>query len=70
MSLNITVSQIDTAIESVLTSGQSVTLGDTTYTAANLSALRQLREQVVETSSRASGDRPTFRAFKMDGMGY
>lgn len=40
----LTVSQIDTAIEAILTTGQSVTVDGVTYTRADLGRLQELRK--------------------------
>ncbi len=64
----LTVEAIDTAIEKILTTGQSVSVDGMTYTAANLSQLRELRMQ-LKAEGRVS-TRPTGRAFNIRSMGY
>jgi hypothetical protein len=64
----LTVAQIDTAIESILTGGQSVTVDGMTYSSANLRSLQDLRQQVQMEERKAT--RPTARGFNMRAMGY
>lgn len=53
----ITTTQIDAAIETILTEGQSVTLDGVTYTRANLADLRALRADIaVETVNATQGN--------------
>ncbi len=66
----ITVAQVDEAITKILTTGQSVQIGDMQYSQANLNALRQLRQHIIEVASRDGGKRPIFRSFNISGMGY
>ena len=63
----LTVAQIDTAIEEILTKGQSHSIDGTTFTAANLPGLTELRERVMNTTTRSAGSRPVFRTFNMSG---
>jgi len=42
----LTVSQIDAAIEAILTTGQSITVDGTSYTRADLGRLQDLRKQI------------------------
>ena len=65
-----TLAEIDLAIKDINDNGQSFTLDDLTYSAANMSALVTLREQIKVEESRTNGTRPTFRAFKFGSMGY
>ena len=65
----LTVAELETAIQTVTTSGQSVTLDGMTYSAANLQTLVDLLNQVQQAADRASS-RPVFTAFKMTNMGY
>jgi hypothetical protein len=67
--LALTVATVETAIETVLTSGQSVTIDGITYTRASLGQLYQLRDSLKDEEGVAS-TRPTFRAFNIGGMGY
>lgn len=65
-----TVAEIDAAIDDIRENGQSFSMGDITYTAANLSQLMALRETLKREESAESGSRPVFRAFKMSSAGY
>ena len=65
----LTVAAVETAIETIQTSGQNVTIDGMSYSAANLATLMELRDQLQQETDRA-GDRPVFRAFKMTNMGY
>lgn len=42
----LTVAQIDSAIETILTTGQSYQIGDVEYTRADLDKLRTLRREI------------------------
>ena len=64
----LTLATIETAIEKLLSGGQSVTVDGMTYTQASLPGLIQLRDKLKHEADRAS--RPTIRAFGMRGMGY
>jgi len=67
----VTQAIVDTAIEEVLTKGQTSTLGAMSKQRANLTALQQESERQAAKTARASlGGRPTFRAFNFTGMGY
>lgn len=57
-----TVDEIDTIIEKVGTSGQSWTQDGTTYTAASLKSLMELRNQAQSRVTSAS-TRPLVRGF-------
>ena len=50
----LTVSQIDTAIEAILTTGQSVTVDGVTYTRADLGRLQELRKTLQAEESVSS----------------
>ena len=65
----LTVAAVETAIETIQTSGQSVTIDGMTYNAANLKTLMGLRDQLQSATDEAN-TRPVFRAFKMSNMGY
>jgi len=65
----LTVAEVETAIQTIQTAGQSVTIDGMTYSAANLKTLIDLRDKLQLATDRAS-TRPVFRAFKMSGMGY
>lgn len=64
----LTVLEIDTAIQSILTSGQSVTVDGITYSKANLQSLINLRDSIM--TGNAKSKRPTMRAMNFNGMGY
>jgi len=63
-----TLAQVNTAIETILTGGQSVTIDGMTYTQANIGALTALREKMMAETGRAT--RPLFRGMNFSGMGY
>ena len=63
-----TLAQVNTAIETILTGGQSFSIDGVSYTQASLATLRQLRETLMAETSRTT--RPLFRAFNFGGMGY
>ena len=66
----LTVAEVETAIAAIQTGGQSFTVNGLTYTAANLSALIALRDQIKSETARTAGTRPIFRRFNLSGMGY
>jgi uncharacterized protein YaiI (UPF0178 family) len=66
----LSVSDIETAIESIQTNGQTVSVDGMSYSAANISQLYAMLEKERAKSDRSDGNRPTFRAFKFNGMGY
>ena len=66
----LTVAVLDTAIESILTDGQSFTIGDVTYNMGNVNSLKALRDKVMLEEERSSGDRPAIRAVNFGTMGY
>ena len=63
-----TLAQVNTAIEAILTGGQSHSVDGVSYTAANLGTLQALRTELMAQTSRAT--RPLFRAFRATSMGY
>ena len=63
-----TLAQVNSAIETILTSGQTVSVDGMTYSRANLSALQSLRDKMMAEVSRTT--RPLFRAMNFTGMGY
>jgi hypothetical protein len=67
-STGLTVAQIDAAIQTILTSGQSVSVDGMSYSAANLASLHKLRDQVQAEERKAK--RPTARGFNFRSMGY
>ena len=66
----VTIAEVDTAIESVQTDGQSFSIDGQTYTKARLSELITLRESLGHDAGRSDGTRPTIRAVNFAGMGY
>jgi len=66
----LTLTDVETAISSIQSGGQSFTVDGITYSAASLPALVRLREQLLSDNDRSDGTRPVFRGFKMSGMGY
>lgn len=66
----LTLTEVETAIQSVQTDGQTVVLDGVSFSRANLSALVDLRERMLRKQERSSSQRPLFRGFKLDGMGY
>ena len=67
----VTQEKVDAAIESILTDGQSASMGAMSKTNANLKTLQEEAErQAAKTARGALGGRPTFRAFNFSEMGY
>ena len=66
----ITADTIDEAITEIQDSGQSFSLDGITYTAASLSALIELRNQLRSQESRTDGTRPLMRRVKFGSIGY
>lgn len=66
----IDIDAIDTAIEAIQTTGQSISVEGMSYSAANLDALIKLRDKINSENMRAAGTRPTFRGFDFTNMGY
>jgi len=64
----LTLASVETAIEGLLSSGQSVTLDGISYSKASLPALWEARKQLKLESARTT--RPTIRAVNIGGMGY
>ena len=63
-----TLAQVNTAIETILTGGQSFSVDGVTYTQASLHTLQSLRAEMMAQTGRAT--RPLFRAFRGNSMGY
>ena len=59
----LTAEQVDSAIQTILDSGQSVTIGDTRYDRANLAELLKLRDKVQGEAAVSSGGSLIARAF-------
>ena len=52
--MSLTVSQIDAAIETILTTGQSYRIDDIEYTRADLDKLRMLRREIQGEEANTS----------------
>jgi hypothetical protein len=65
----LTVGEVETAIQSIMDGGQSVTVDGMSYSAANIKTLIELRDKLQLAEDRAS-TRPVFRAVHVSGMGY
>ena len=63
-----TLAQVNTAIETILTGGQSFSVDGVTYTQASLGALQALRTEMMAQTGRTT--RPLFRAMRFNSMGY
>ena len=63
-----TLAQVNTALETILTGGQTFTDDGVTYTQASLGALQALRTEMMAQTARTT--RPLFRAFRASSMGY
>jgi len=66
----ITLTEVETAITQIQTSGQSFSVDGINYSRANLSALIQLRNSLQGESLRSAGTRPMFRGFDFTSAGY
>lgn len=66
----ITAAEIDEAIRNIKDNGQSVSIGDTTYTEANISALFTIQQDLEAREARQQGTRPLMRRVNTSGMGY
>lgn len=66
----VSLTDVETAISTIQSGGQSFSIDGMTYNAANLDALLRLRTQLKAELDRANGTRPVFRGFKFDGMAY
>ena len=66
----LTLTLIETAIETIQTTGQSVSVEGMSYSAANIDALMRLRDQLKVETNRSNGSRPVFRGFEFNNMGY
>jgi hypothetical protein len=63
-----TLTQVNAAIEAILTGGQSVSVDGVSYSQASLATLQNLRTEMMAQTSRVT--RPLFRAFRATSMGY
>jgi hypothetical protein len=66
----VTLETVENAINTILTSGQAVTVDGMTYTAANLATLQELRATIQEEALVTANTRPAMRAFNLGTMGY
>jgi hypothetical protein len=66
----LTKAAVETAIEAILTTGQSVSIDGVSYSQANLSSLIAMRDTMEMTENRTGGNRPVFRGFNFTGAGY
>jgi hypothetical protein len=66
----IDVDTIDTAITTIQTTGQSVSVEGMSYSAANLGDLIKLRSILKNENMRTVGNRPVMRGFDFTNMGY
>lgn len=64
----LTLAVVETAIETIITTGQSFSVDGMTYSKANIALLWDARKQLKAEADRAS--RPTVRAFGFGGMAY
>jgi len=64
----VTLAQVNTAIETILTGGQSFSVDGVSYTQANLASLQALRAELMAATARTT--RPLFRAMNCRSMGY
>ena len=65
----LTVGEVETAIQSIMDGGRSVTVDGMSYSAANIKTLIELRDKLQLAGDRAT-TRPVFRAVHVSGMGY
>lgn len=64
----LTLVTVETAIETLISGSQSVTVDGMSYTKASLPALWEARKQLKAESDRST--RPMVRAVNFGGMGY
>ena len=64
----LTLATVETAIESLISGSQSVTVDGMSYTKANLKTLWDMRKELKHESDRSA--RPMVRAVNFGGMGY
>ena len=68
--MSVSLSTIETAINTIQTTGQSVSVEGMSYTAANINDLIELRKTLQNEEMRSNTSRPTFRKFSFTNMGY
>ena len=66
----LTAAAVDTAIETIESTGQNVTVDGLSYGLANLDALIRLRDKLANETLRSNGRRPMFRGMDFRGAGY
>jgi hypothetical protein len=66
----ITLADVESAINTILTSGQAVTVDGITYTAANLKTLQDMRAEIQKEALNTAKTRPAMRAFNFGSMAY
>ena len=66
----VTLTEVETAITQVETTGQAFTVDGVTYSRANISALTQLRDKLQNEAIRSAGTRPVFRGMDFTSTGY
>ena len=64
-----TVSDLDTAIQEILDTGQAVTHDGTTFKFPDLDKLYKMQRELTASSARAT-TRPLMRGFNFSTMGY
>lgn len=68
--MSLSVTEIETAISTVTTTGQSVSVAGMSYSAANLSDLNDLLTKARNENMRSGGTRPLFRGISLSAAGY
>ena len=66
----LSLSTVETAINTIQTTGQSVSIEGMSYTAANIGELMDLRKTIIQETNKANTTRPAFRGFDFSNMGY
>lgn len=66
----ITIETVETAINTIQSGGQSVSVEGMSYTAANIDALIRLRAVLQKETLTTNGTRPAFRGCDFTNMGY
>ena len=68
--MSLSVTDVETAITAIQTSGQNVSVEGMSYGAADIDKLIQLRDKLKGETVRANGSRPLFRSFDFSSAGY
>ncbi len=66
----LSLSTVETAINTIQTTGQSVSIEGMSYTAANIGELMDLRKTIIQETNKANTTLPAFRGFDFSNMGY